>query len=169
MSDQIKIIAIAAMDKNRVIGVAGDLPWRLPDDLKTFKKLTLNRPIIMGRKTFESIGRPLPNRTNIILTRSHSLRADGCYIVHTVAEALDVALAHLDENQEIIIGGGAVIYNLFMPHLTHMVLTKVGCEVAGDTWFPEWDAGQWALVDSNSHPADARHVYPFEIVFLERT
>ncbi|MFT5195050.1 MAG: dihydrofolate reductase [Cellvibrionaceae bacterium] len=171
--ENIKVTAIAAMDKNGVIGADGDLPWRLPDDLKTFKRLSIHRPLIMGRKTFESIGRPLPKRTNIVLTRSRSFQAEGCYIAHTVAEAFSIAIAHIAtahsvEHQEIIIGGGAVIYNLFLPHLTHMHLTQVDCEVKGDTWFPEWEKGQWAVIESGRHSADERHAFSFNTTLYKR-
>ena len=165
---EIEVIAIAAMDKNRVIGIDNDLPWRLPDDLKSFKKMTLHRPIIMGRKTYESIGRPLPRRTNIILTRSQSYRADGCIVVHTVDAALESAQEHLGEHSEIIIGGGAVIYKLFLPHLTKMVLTHVDCELDGDTWFPKFSANQWEAVESTHHPADERHAYAFDTITYTR-
>lgn len=164
----IKLIAIAAMDKNGVIGANQDLPWRLPDDLKGFKRMTLDRPLIMGRKTYESIGRPLPRRTNIILTRDPGYTAEGCLVATTMQDALELAKQHLSEDREIIIGGGGVIYSLFLPQLTHMVLTKVDAEIEGDTWFPEWDAKNWEVVDANQHPADDRHAYSFETITYKR-
>lgn len=169
----IDVTAIAAMDKNGVIGLNGDLPWRLPDDLKTFKRMTINRPIIMGRKTYESIGRPLPRRTNIILTRSQTYQADGCLVVHSVAAALTTAVAHIGEHEqppvpEIIIGGGAAIYELFFPYLTRLVLTHIDCELDGDTWFPQFDPLAWQRVKSSHHPADERHAYSFDTGHYQR-
>ncbi len=164
----IKVIAVAAMDKNGVIGANNDLPWRLPDDLKSFKRLTVHRPIIMGRKTYESIGRPLPKRTNIILTRDASYAAEGCLTALTVEQALEQAKNNFVEEKEIIIGGGGVIYSLFLPLLTHMVLTKVDAEIDGDTWFPTFDSSRWSVDKAIPHPADEKHAYPFETLFYSR-
>ncbi|MEM8858710.1 MAG: dihydrofolate reductase [Chloroflexota bacterium] len=164
----IRLTAVVAMDKNGVIGVNGDLPWRLPNDLKAFKRRTVNRPIIMGRKTFESIGRPLPKRTNIILTRSADYIADGCAIAYSVEEAIDCAMAHVGEENEIIIGGGGVIYSLFLPLLTDMVITFVDVELQGDAWFPEWNREQWEMIEQVKYAADERHAYPFEISSYKR-
>lgn len=164
----VKITAIAAMDKNGVIGANNDLPWRLPDDLKAFKKLTVHRPIIMGRKTYESIGRPLPKRANIILTRDPNYTAEGCLIAQTIEQAVELATGNFVEKKEIIIGGGGVIYTLFLPLLTHMVLTKVDAEIDGDTWFPKFDETDWTIEHTESHPADDRHDYGFETFFYKR-
>lgn len=164
----IKVIAIAAMDKNGVIGANNDLPWRLPDDLKAFKRMTVHRPIIMGRKTYESIGRPLPKRTNIILTRDAGYTADGCLTALTIEQALEQAKNSFVEEKEIIIGGGGVIYSLFLPLLTHMILTRVDAEIEGDTWFPKFDEAKWTTEQTESHPADDKHVYGFKTIFYKR-
>ncbi|MFK7800720.1 MAG: dihydrofolate reductase [Anaerolineae bacterium] len=164
----IKINAVAAMDKNLAIGINDDLPWVLPDDSKLFRRETINRPLIMGRKTHEPMGRPLPKRTNIIMTRSKSYQAEGCLIAHTVEEALELAVENLTELNEISIGGGEVIYKLFMPYLTHMLLTHVDAEVKGDTWFPKWDEDEWNKVKTVHHPADEKHAYAFDICWYER-
>lgn len=156
------------MDQKRVIGSDGDLPWRLPDDLKTFRKMTLNRPIIMGRKTYESIGKPLPKRTNIILTRDPTFPAEGCLVANSINESLTMAVHNLQEEQEIIIGGGGIVYQLFLPYLTHMVLTFVDAEISGDTWFPEINGSLWKLDKRTHHPADERHQFSFDTVFYSR-
>ncbi|MEO1434782.1 MAG: dihydrofolate reductase, partial [Bacteroidota bacterium] len=129
-----KISIIVAQTENRVIGKDNDIPWYLPADLKYFKKVTTGHHIIMGRKCYESIGRPLPNRANVILTRRMDFHAEGCIVTHSLEEALDIARRN-EETEAFIIGGGE-IYNLAMPLVDQIYLTQVHTELEGDIYFP---------------------------------
>lgn len=151
-----EIVAIAAIDIDGWIGSAGKLPWHLPDDLKHFKELTRGKPVIMGRKTWDSLGgKPLPQRTNIVLTRTPQDLA-GAVVVASVAEALAAAVGN-----EACIIGGAEIYALFFSVTTRMELTIVGTHSNGDTRFPAFDRSAWQCESSATHPADERHAAPF--------
>jgi len=158
------ISLIVAMAQNGVIGRDNSLPWRLPEDLKRFRSFTLGKPILMGRKTFESIGRPLPERTNFVLTRDRSWLAPGVIVVHSVAEALSQAGA----SAELVAIGGAEIYRQLLPLARRIYLTHVHADVPGDITFPEFDSTQWADIDCSSQPADEEHAYPLTFVTLER-
>ena len=159
-----RIALIAALGQNQVIGAAGGLPWRLPDDLRFFKRLTLGKPLLLGRKTYESIGRPLPRRLNIVLTRDLAYRAPGCVVVHSVAAALQAA----GEAGELMVGGGAALYARFLPLASVLYLTEVQAAPAGDTFFPAFDRGVWQELSRERHPADARHAHAFAWVTLTR-
>ena len=149
------------MDRNRAIGKGNELPWRLPDDLKRFKALTLGKPILMGRKTADSLGRALPGRINLVLTRSGRVPFEGMQAVASVAEAQERALASGAE--ELCVIGGAEIYALAMPLADMLHLTHVDTAVEGaDAFFPSFDADDWRLVARESHPADAKHPFAFE-------
>jgi dihydrofolate reductase len=158
------ISLIVAMAQNGVIGRENSLPWRLPEDLKRFRAFTLGKPILMGRKTFESIGRPLPGRTNLVLTRDRGWFAHGVIVVHSVEEAL----AQAGSSEELVAVGGAEIYRLVLPFARRIYLTHVHADVPGDITFPEFDATQWADVEYSSHPADEKHAYPLTFMTLER-
>jgi len=158
------ISLIVAMAQNGVIGRDNCLPWRLPEDLKRFRAHTLGKPILMGRKTFESIGRPLPGRTNLVLTRDRGWFAHGVIVVHSVEEAL----AQARPSEELVAVGGAEVYRLVLPFARRIYLTHVHADVPGDTTFPEFDSTQWADVEYSSHPADEKHAYPLTFVTLER-
>ena len=158
------ISLIVAMAQNGVIGRDNSMPWRLPEDLKRFRAFTLGKPILMGRKTFESIGRPLEGRTNLVLTRDRSWFAPGVIVVHSVEEALTQASA----SDELVVIGGAEIYRLVLPFARRIYLTHVHADVPGDITFPEFDATQWADVEYSSQPADDEHAYPVTFVTLER-
>jgi dihydrofolate reductase len=158
------ISLIVAMAQNGVIGRDNSLPWRLPEDLKRFRACTLGKPILMGRRTFESIGRPLPERTNLVLTRDRGWSAHGVIVVHSVEEAL----AQAGSSDELVAVGGAQIYRLVLPFARRIYLTHVHADVPGDTTFPEFDSTQWADVEYSSHPADGEHAYPLTFVTLER-
>jgi dihydrofolate reductase len=158
------ISLIVAMAQNGVIGRDNALPWRLPEDLKRFKEFTLGKPILMGRKTFEAIGRPLPGRANLVLTRDHDWRAKGAIPVHSVEEAL----LQTRTCDELVAIGGAEIYRLLLPLARRIYLTHVHADVPGDTYFPAFDPAQWDDVDFRSLPADDRHAYPLTFVTLER-
>ena len=135
-----RVSLIAALAKNRVIGAGNALPWRLPEDLKHFKALTMGHPVIMGRKTFESIGKPLPGRRNIVVTRSKSFRAKGCEIVDSPEAVLRAVAGNADE---VFVIGGAELYCAFLDHADRMYLTEIDRDVEGDVRFPNFDRDQW--------------------------
>ena len=159
-----RIALIAAMAENRVIGHANQLPWRLPADLKHFKQLTLNKPVIMGRNTFESIGRPLPERSNIVVTRDRDYRAEGCRVVHSIEQAVRAAAGH----EEAMVIGGAELYRQMLERAERLYLTLVKAEVEGDALFPELESGQWRETAREAHRADDRNEYDYDFVTLER-
>ncbi len=155
---------MVAMAANGVIGRANRLPWHLPRDLKRFKALTLGKPILMGRRTYQSIGRALPGRTNLVLTRDRGWSAPGVIVVHS----LDEALERSGGAQELVVIGGADLFRLALPLAQRIYLTEVRAEVPGDTYFPELDRAAWAEVERSAHPADPEHAYPLSFVTLER-
>jgi dihydrofolate reductase len=158
------ISIIVATSINNVIGIRGDLPWKLSDDLKRFKQLTMGKPIVMGRLTWESIGRPLPGRQNIVLTRQAGYAADGCDVVASPAEALAAAA----DAEEIMIIGGGQIYELFLPKASRLYVTRVQSSIDGDAFFPGIDNATWQLVDCVRHAADDANEYAFEFRTYER-
>lgn len=160
-----KIILVAAYAQNRVIGKNNDLVWRLPKDFKHFKDLTMGHPIVMGRKTFESLGKPLPNRTSIIITRDTQYQQEGCIVVHSLEEAIAEA-RHLDE--QIFIIGGAEIYKQALPIANLMYLTEVKAFPEGDSFFPEFSANEWKETARKSFSKDDKHQYDFDFVTWER-
>jgi len=161
------ISLIAAMAKNRVIGHNNTMPWHMPADLKRFKAITTGKPIIMGRKTFESIGKPLPHRQNIILSRQTedtlSFDTTGCTLQPSLQHALDT----LKNEAEVIIIGGANVYKQALPRAHRLYLTFIDADIDGDTFFPEWNPSQWIEVDRIAHPADANN--PHACTFVEYT
>lgn len=159
------ISIIAAVSKNGVIGKTNALPWHLPADLRRFKELTAGRPIIMGRKTYESIGRPLPNRTNIVITSDKNFKAEGCVVVGSPDEALRAA----EGAEEIMIIGGGEIYRQFLPKSSRMYLTEVDAEIEGDVFFPEFDRSEWREVFREAHKPDEKNKYPYTFLTLEKT
>ena len=148
---------IAAVAQNRAIGLRGRMPWHLPDDLRHFKRVTLGKPVVMGRKTWEVIGRPLPGRQNIVISRNRDYRARGCEVAHSLDAALGVA-----EGAELMIIGGGELYRQALPGAQRMVLTIVDCAPEADTWFPAWSKSDWKLAGSEQHPTDDRHAFGFE-------
>ena len=158
------ISLIAAVARNGVIGKTNGLPWHLPADLKKFKALTTGKPIIMGRKTFKSIGRPLPNRVNIVLTGKER-KIEGCIVVHSVDEALRVAEKY---GQEVMICGGGQIYAQFMPKASRIYLTEIDADIDGDVVFPEFDKSQWREISREPHTPDEKNQYPYTFVILEK-
>ena len=158
-----RISLIAAAAANNVIGRDGRLPWKLPEDLERFKQLTLGKPIVMGRLTHESIGRPLPGRRNIVLTRRPDYRAEGCDVVRSVRAAVD-AVAGAEE--VMIIGGGAV-YTSFLPLAERVYLTRIEADVDGDAFFPELAPAEWQVTESGPAPA-AETGYTVRYLTLER-
>ncbi|MDY0137430.1 MAG: type 3 dihydrofolate reductase [Thiomicrospira sp.] len=159
------ISMIVAMAKNRLIGQDNQMPWHLPDDLKYFKAQTLNKPILMGRKTFESIGaKPLPKRRNIVITRDKQFQADGIEIF----DNLDSALAALNNENEIMIIGGAQIYQQMLDKAHRLYITEVAVELEGDAYFPQWNQQAWLETKRVHHSADASHAYAFDFVEYQR-
>jgi dihydrofolate reductase len=152
---------IVAVSENKVIGSGGELPWRLSADLKRFKELTLGHSLIMGRKTYESIGRLLPGRKTVIVTRQQDYHVDGASIVNSVPEALELIN---DDHRPFVIGGGEV-YDLFLPFVNEIYLTRVHVELAGDTFFPEPDWNQWRQIECKRYPRDSKNNfdYSFEV------
>jgi dihydrofolate reductase len=155
---------IVATDERGAIGHGGGLPWRLPDDLKRFKMLTFGKPVVMGRKTWDSIGKPLPGRHNIVVSRDGALTLDGA----TVATSLGAALAAAGDVAEACVIGGAEIYRLALPRTDVIHLTRVHATVAADTWFPPLAPDEWDEAVLEDHPADDRHAYAFSYVLRRR-
>lgn len=155
---------IVAVAENGVIGNSNQLPWRLPDDLKRFKALSLGKPVVMGRKTHDSIGKPLPGRLNIIISRRGDLQIPGCTTVSSVVEAITAA----GNVPEIVIIGGADIYRQVLPKVQTIHLTQVHATVPGDVYFPELAPGAWHESAQEYHPADQRHVHAFTFKTLVR-
>ncbi|HEX8523114.1 MAG TPA: dihydrofolate reductase [Tepidisphaeraceae bacterium] len=154
---------VVAVSRNGVIGRAGTLPWHLPDDLKHFKNLTLGHTIIMGRRTYESIGKPLPGRTNIVVsTTMPSPPAAGVILAHSLGQALERT-----STRPFIIGGSQ-LYQTSLPRASVLHVTEIEADVEGDTFFPTFDRSEWNLIDDRPHPADERHLYPFHFRTYER-
>ncbi|MCS7004420.1 MAG: dihydrofolate reductase [Cytophagales bacterium] len=157
----LKISLIAAISQNRVLGKNNHLPWHLPDDLKRFKQLTLGHTVVMGRKTFESIGKALPQRRNIVMSRQANFIAHGCWVVASVSQVLEL-VQEWNETELFVIGGGE-IYRKMLPIATHLYLTEVYTTVEGDTFFP-FLGEEWKEIKRVSHFADERHLYSFDFV-----
>ena len=158
------ISLIVAASANNVIGAQGELPWRLSDDLRRFKDITMSKPIVMGRKTWDSIGRPLPGRQNIVITRQQDFSADGCDIAGSVEEALSKA----GDAAEVMVIGGSEVYALFLPSADRLYLTRVHAEVEGDAFFPAISETEWRLADEEHHGADERNEFAFSFQRFER-
>ena len=155
---------VAAMDRNLVIGVDGRLPWHLPADLAHFKRITLGKPVLMGRGTFESIGRPLPGRHNIVITRDPGFRAEGCTVVHSVEAGIAAAMPA----PELMVIGGASVYAHCLPRAGRMYLTRIEADFAGDALFPPWNPEEWREVERRQFAPDERNPYPYRFEVLER-
>lgn len=167
-----RIALIVAMGRNHVIGTETGLPWHLPRDLKQFRTLTTGKPIILGRKTLEAIGRPLPHRTNIVLTRQTDFAPEGVLIARTVDESLEIARREAERlgADEVVVIGGGEIYRTFLPLADRLYLTLVDCEFEGTATFPadELAAMPFAQTDSRHFPADDRHAHAHTFVQLDR-
>jgi dihydrofolate reductase len=159
-----RISLIVAMTDNRVMGADNQLPWRLPADLKRFKKLTLGKPVIMGRKTWESLRKPLPERKNIVVTRDEGYQAQGGVVATSAVEAL----AEAGDAEEVMIIGGAELYSEFLPRADRIHMTLIHSEIDGDVRFPEFDREEWIEKSRRRHPADENHAYPYTFVRLDR-
>lgn len=162
-----RISLIAALDRQRAIGRDNALAWHLPDDLKHFKALTLGRPVLMGRRTAQSLGRALPGRPNLVMTRSGQAPFEGMQAVADIEQAL-TAVAEREAGELCVIGGGE-IYREWLPLADVLQLTFVDTTIAGaDAWFPQWDAAQWREVSRQAYAADARHAFGFDFVEYQR-
>lgn len=156
---------IAAMTEERVIGIKNTLPWKLPNDMKWFRENTMGKPIIMGRKTFESFGaKALPGRTNIIITRDKNYQAEGGIVVHSIDEALTAA----GDVEEVMIIGGASFYEQMLPKADRLYLTFVHASLKGDAWFPEINNNDWNKVEKINHKKDDKNQYPHTFLILDR-
>lgn len=162
-----RVSIIAALSTNNVIGRDNDLPWRQSTDLKRLKALTMGHHMIMGRKTYDSVGRPLPGRTTIVVTRRDDYRPEGVTVVHSVEEALRLAAQAGDE--EPFIAGGAEIFVQAMSRVDRMYLTRIHADIEGDTFFPEFDdVSEWRLTDAEHFDADEKNQYPFSFLTYDR-
>jgi dihydrofolate reductase len=162
-----KLSLLAALSTNNVIGRDNDVPWRLSTDLKRLKAMTMGHHVIMGRKTYESVGRPLPGRTNVVITRQESYAPEGVTVVHALEDAVRIAAQQGDD--EAFVLGGAEIYAQAMHGADRMYLTRVHAEVDGDTWFPDFDdVSEWHLIDAEHFEADEKNEFPFSFLTYVR-
>jgi dihydrofolate reductase len=164
MSQITTLSLIWAMDENRLIGNNNALPWHLPADMQWFRQQTMGKPILMGRKTFESIGKPLPGRENIVLTRQQGLTIEGCHVVNTLSEAK----AMLPDAEEIMVIGGAEIYAQSLPVAEKIYYTQIHHAFEGDAWFPELDMQQWRMIHEEMHTADEKNGYDHTFMIMTR-
>lgn len=158
------ISLIVAMDKNRVIGKDNDIPWRLPADWKYVRRITTGHSIIMGRKNFESIGKVLPNRRNIVLTRDKAFKPEGVEIASSIEHVLDLCKSE----KEVFIFGGEQVYKMFLPYVVKMYITRIQHEFEGDTFFPEVDMNDWIEVSSEAGTVDEKNLYNHDFCVYER-
>jgi len=157
---------IVAASENNVIGINNHLPWHLPVDMKYFKDMTMGKPIVMGRKSFEELGRVLPGRPNIMITRQTDYTAEGLYVVPSLQAGIEKAKTFGTE--EIFITGGGEIFKMALPIIDRLYLTRVHAEVSGDTYFPEFDPRGWKLVKNERHEKDEKHAYALTFQVWER-
>ncbi len=159
-----KLAIIVATDQQGLIGENNDLPWRLSADLQYFRRVTMAKPLIMGRNTHESIGRPLPGRKNIIVTKNKSFHADGC----TVVNSIDDALLACEDVDEVMVMGGASLYEQLLPIADKLYLTQVHASLAGDTWFPAWNKEEWSEISREDYQADGKNEYDYSFIVYEK-
>ena len=157
-----------AMDRNRLIGAEGGMPWHLPGELQYFKRVTMGKPIIMGRKTFDSIGRPLPGRANIVVTANHDWHHEGVLVAHDLDAAVDLAESHRGTADEVMVIGGASLCRQAMPKTEKLYLTVIDHEFEGDTWLDSFDESEWREISAEDVAADARNPYSYRCRVLLR-
>lgn len=164
------ISIVVAMSENYVIGRANALPWRLPEDLKYFKRITMGHPVIMGRKTFESIGRALPGRLNLVISRQEGWKADGAVHANSLAEGLRLGQedARAKGLKQVMVIGGADLYAQAFDHCTRLYLTQVHAQIDGDAFFPRFDPEQWTETSRQHHPADEQNSQAYSFIVLQR-
>lgn len=160
------VALVAAMDRNRLIGNDNRLPWRLPADMRHFREVTLGHTVLMGRRTWESLGKALPDRRNLVLSRGEP-ELEGAEQVSSLEQAIELVSAG-EGDSELMVIGGAQVYRAALPVAQRMYLTFVEGEFSGDTWFPEWDTGEWVAVDELTCSADDKNAWPMQFVTLER-
>ncbi|MEM9057664.1 MAG: type 3 dihydrofolate reductase [Pseudomonadota bacterium] len=161
---QMRVSIVVARARNGVIGAGNALPWRLPADLKHFRRVTLGKPVIMGRKTWESIGKPLADRRNIVISRNPAFAAAGA----ETADSIEAALAMVADARDVMVIGGADIYREALPYVTRMYVTEVHADIKGDTVFPEFDITDWREARRADHPADEANAHAYSFVVLEK-
>jgi len=159
------ISLLVAMDQNRIIGKDNQLPWHLPEDLSYFKKVTMGHPIIMGRKTFESIGRVLPGRQNVIVTRNLHFSHDGCIVLHSIEEVKAFADT---ANGEVFVIGGSEIFQEILPYADRLYITKIEHTFSGDAYFPDFNEADWMLISSEKGPKNEKNPYDYYFQVYER-
>ena len=159
-----RLSIVVAMDDNRLIGSKNQLPWHLPADLAYFKKLTTGKSILMGRKTYDSIGRPLPNRRNIVITRNSNISIPGCEVVSSIDHALELT----KEDPEVMVIGGASLCEQLLPKINRLYITKIDGVFEGDVFFPKYDDFDWLEVSCESHPKDNSNAYSYKFIVLDR-
>ncbi len=158
-----QVSLIVAASANNVIGVRGELPWHLPDDLRRFKQLTTGKPIVMGRLTYESIGGALPDRQNIVISRNERYSAPGCDVITSI----DAATSLAENAEELMVIGGERVYRAFLPFANRIYLTRVHADIDGDAFFPEL-LDEWQELSKELHPVDEDHAFAFDIIQLDR-
>lgn len=158
------ISLIAAMARNRIIGKDNDMPWHLPADLAHFKRVTMGKPVIMGRRTYESIGFPLPGRKNVVITRNADYAPEGVVVVNSV----EAALSEVSDADEVMIIGGGQLYREMLPHADRLYLTQIQADIVGDTEFPDYTVFEWEEIDREVYEADDKNAYDLEFVTLEK-
>ncbi len=159
-----KLSLIVAMANNRVIGIENRLPWHLPADLQHFKKITMGKPILMGRKTYESIGRPLPGRENIVLTRDKTFKPEGCTIYHSIDEALEAT----KDYEEVMVIGGDSFYQQLISKADRLYLTFIDLDIKGDAFFPEYSLDEWIEVESDAFSGTDETPFSYRFTVWER-
>ena len=159
-----RLSIVVAMDDNRLIGSKNQLPWHLPADLAYFKKLTTGKSILMGRKTYDSIGRPLPNRRNIVITRNSNISIPGGVVVSSIDDALELT----KDDLEVMVIGGASLCEQLLPKVNRLYITKIDGEFEGDVFFPKYDDFDWLEVSCESHPKDNSNAYSYKFIVLDR-
>jgi dihydrofolate reductase len=157
------VTLIAAMGKNRAIGMAGRMPWHLPAELQHFKQATMGKTIVMGRKTWQAIGRPLPGRQNVVISRNPAFLAKGVELAGSLEEAIGVS-----ESDEVMVIGGGQLYELALPFAQRMILTLIDIEPEADTWFPEWSKDEWQQTSETRFPVDDLNKLAYRIIELSR-
>jgi len=160
-----KISLIWGMDRNHLIGQGDGLPWRLPADMQWFRQKTMGKPILMGRKTYETIGKPLAGRLNLILSRQKGLKIEGCTVVNSVAAAQEAAKGY----DELMVMGGAELYQLLLPVADTLYITRIDAEFEGDTWFPKLDIAGWNPLFLESHTPDEKNHYAYAFEIWQRS
>ena len=158
------ISLIAAMARNRIIGKDNDMPWHLPADLAHFKRVTMGKPVIMGRRTYESIGFPLPGRKNVVITRNADYAPEGIVVV----DSIEAALSEVGDADEVMIIGGGQLYREMLPYADRLYLTQIQADIEGDTEFPDYTVFEWKEIDREVYEADDKNAYDLEFVTLEK-